>query len=399
MKIQRLINKRLMKFVLTLLVMLVSCFYAMPVYVCKAENQAPIRIGATVSLDGKYSEPSAMIKNAYKLWEAQVNEQGGILGRPVKLTLYDDRSDEKRVRLLYEKLITEDRVDLVFSPYGTSLTLAASEVSERHGYVMLACGASGEQIWQRGFQYVFGMYALANRYFIGLLDLMARYGFESVGILYENKPFTIDAAKGSKTWAERFGLQVAYHQQFESGKNEMPGLLAGLQEIDPDGIILCAYPGDSYEFLRLLRRQAYRPKVLAMTIAPILPDFYNRAGDMAEKVFGPSQWEPDERIPFPGTKRFVEDFKLFAGMMPSYHAGSAYASCQIFEKAILHSGSIDNRLIRNFISSLDTVTVIGRFKVDHSGRQIGHNAIVIQWQKGEKQIVYPSKMQTAAPEF
>ncbi|MFO8084445.1 MAG: amino acid ABC transporter substrate-binding protein [Desulfobacterales bacterium] len=360
----------------------------------------PIRIGATVSLDGKFSEPSAMIQSGFKLWESQINEGGGILGRPVELVLYNDKGDEKLVRELYEKLITEDKVDLVFSPYGTTLTLAASEVSERYGYVMLACGASGEKIWERGYQNVFGMYALANRYFIGLLDLMARHGFESVAVLYENSPFTKEAAEGAKTWAERFGLTVPLYERYQSAETELPGLLEEIRGVDPDGIIFCAYPEDGYEFLNITMEKAYRPKVIGITIAPIHPDFYDRAGHMAaDKVFGPSQWEPDERIPFPGTKKFVEDFKSFTGIMPTYHAGSAYASCQILEKAILYIRSIDHRQIRNFITSLDTVTVIGRFKVDHFGRQIGHNAILIQWQNGQKQIVYPSKMRTAPPEF
>ena len=125
------------------------------------DNKGPILIGATVSLEGKYSEPSSMVRNGFKLWEMDVNQRGGLLGRPVKLILYDDKSQKERVGKLYEKLIYEDKVDLVFSPYGTPLTLAASEISEKKHMVMLACAASGEKIWERGYEYVFGVYALA----------------------------------------------------------------------------------------------------------------------------------------------------------------------------------------------------------------------------------------------
>ena len=115
-----------------------------------------------------------MIRNAFRLWEQEVNRRGGLLGRPVKLILYDDKSQKELVRWLYKKLILEDKVDLIFSPYGTPLTLEASKVSERQKKVMLVCAASGEQIWERQYQYVFGVYALAKRYFIGLLDLMKK---------------------------------------------------------------------------------------------------------------------------------------------------------------------------------------------------------------------------------
>ena len=384
--------------VLRIIIITVLCLYLIPVSVQSAETR-PVRIGATVSLEGKYKEPSAMIQGGYKLWESQVNQRGGLLGRPVELILYDDKSDEKLVRQLYEKLIKEDKVDLVLSPYGTPLTLVASEVSEKHGYVMIASGASGEKIWQRGYKNVFGMYATANRYFIGLLDLMARNGLKSVAVLYENSSFNIDVAAGVESWAKRFGLKVAFSKGYKTGKTDLMGLLSEARAVNPDGILLSAYPADGYLLLNLMEEAKYRPKVVGITIAPSYPEFNRQAGNMAEGVFGPSQWEPDERIPFPGTKKFIIDYKAFTDIIPSYHAGSAYASCEIIEKAITHNKSFDQKKIRDFISSYDTVTVIGRFKVDPSGKQIGHNPILIQWQNGEKQIVYPTTMQTAPPKF
>ncbi len=380
------------------IIIIILCLYLSPLSVSGAETK-PVRIGATVSLDGKFKEPSSMIQGGYKLWESQVNKRGGLLGRPVQLVLYDDKSDEKLVSQLYEKLIKEDKVDLVLSPYGTPLTLLASEVSEKHGYVMLASGASGEKIWKRGYKNVFGMYATADRYFIGLLDLMARNGLKSVAVLYENSSFNIDVAAGVESWAKRFGLKVAFNKGYKSGKTDLPGLLSEARAVNPDGIMLSAYPADGYLLLNLMEKAKYRPKVVGITIAPSYPNFHKEAGNMAEGIFGPSQWEPDERIPFPGTKNFIKDYKLFTDNIPTYHAGSAFASCQIIEKAIIHNNLFDQKKIRDFISSYDTVTVIGRFKVDPTGKQIGHNPLLIQWQNGEKQIVYPTTMQTAPPKF
>ena len=381
-----------------LLVIFIAVFLTIPTITQGSESN-PILIGATVSSEGKYSEPSFMIQNAFKLWEQEVNLRGGLLGRPVKLILYDDKSQKKRVRQLYKKLIMEDKVDLVFSPYGTPLTLEASTVSEQSKMVMLACAASGEQIWEREYKYMFGVYALAKRYFVGLLDLMARKGFEKLAILYEDSPFHQDVAAGTAYWANRFGIDVILKKPFVNAKSEFPGLLEKTIDVDADGLIVSAYSQECYQFLDLMKKSKYRPKALALTIAPIHPDFYKKAGVIAEGVFGPSQWEPDERIPFPGTKKFIDGFVAYARKVPSYHAGSAYAASQILERAITQTKSLNHARIREYILSMDTVTVIGRFKVDHKGKQIGHNPIMIQWQKGEKEIVYPTKMQTASARF
>ncbi len=148
-----------------------------------------------------------------------------------------------------------------------------------------------------------------------------------------------------------------------------------------------------------MMKNNYRPKAIAFTIVPIHPEFNTKVGPFSEGIFGPSQWEPDERIPFPGTKRFINDFYDFTGGMPSYHATSAYSACQILERSINHLGVIDHKKIRDYISAFDTVTIMGRFKVDPSGRQVGHNPILIQWQNGKKEIVYPTKMMTSKSLF
>ncbi|MBT8356638.1 MAG: amino acid ABC transporter substrate-binding protein, partial [Deltaproteobacteria bacterium] len=281
----------------------------------------------------------------------------------------------------------------------TPLTLKASQVSERYKYLMLACAAAGGKIWERGHQYIFGVYALADRYFIGLLDLMARNGLESLGVIFEKTSFNLSIAQGVHKWADRFGLKVEYFQGFNDPVKELPHYLDQISSKNVDGLIFSGYPPECYQFIELMKKADYRPKTLSFTIVPVHPDFAKKVGHFAEGIFGPSQWEPDERIPFPGTKKFIDDFKTFTGRMPSYHAGSAYSSCQLLERAVKHIKSLDNKAIRDFISSLDTVTVIGRFKVDHAGKQVGHNPILVQWQNGEKEIVYPRKMQTASPRF
>ena len=273
-----------------LLVISIAIFLTMPSWVLGSESN-PILIGATVSLEGKYSEPSLMIQNAFRLWEQEVNLRGGLLGRPVKLILYDDKSQKKRVRQLYKKLILKDKVDLVFSPYGTPLTLEASKVSEKNKMVMLACAASGEQIWERQYKYVFGVYALAKRYLVGLLDLMAREGFENLAILHEDSPFHQDVAAGTAFWAKRFGIKVSLQKLFINATSEFPDLLDKAIDVNADGLIVSAYSQECYQFLELMGKRKYRPKVLALTIAPIHPKFNQKAGIIAEGVFGPSQWE------------------------------------------------------------------------------------------------------------
>lgn len=362
-------------------------------------DSRPIKIGASLSLSGIYNEPANMIKRGYELWVQETNREGGLLGRPLELQILDDRSKVEEAQRIYRYFIEEEQVDLLLAPYGTPITLAVSEISEAAGYVMITAGASGIQIWERGFEYIFGVYSTADRFFIGFLDLIARHGIDEVSILHEDNPFNIDVARGAVEWAEKLGIRINRKIEFSPETYKPEKILQQASLSNNAALILCTYPEEGYALLRALQEHSQQPAAVCMTIAPVHPLFAKRLQGAAEGVFGPSQWEPEERIPYPGTREFIGAFRRFAHTPPSYHAGTAFAAGQVLARAIETTGSLGHSRLREAIVTMDTVTIIGRFKVDTSGRQIGHNPILIQWQGGKKEIVYPSQLKTAEPRF
>jgi len=101
--------------------------------------QQPIRLGVSLSITGKqYSVQGGYGREGYLLCQKHVNAQGGVLGRPIEFVIYDDGSDEKTAVRLYEKLIAEDRVDAVLGPYGSAITDAVADVTEKHRKLMIA---------------------------------------------------------------------------------------------------------------------------------------------------------------------------------------------------------------------------------------------------------------------
>ncbi len=363
------------------------------------QEAGPIQIGVSLSLDGIYREPANMLKKGYELWARKTNLEGGLLGRQIKLIIENDHSSVENAQEIYRNFIESGQIDLLFAPYGTPITLAVSEITEAAGYVLITGGASGTQIWERGHKYVFGVYSTADRYFIGFLDLIARNGFRELTIIHENNPFNIDAAMGAVEWASKMGIHVKDRIQFDPLNSSVDQIYEKTDLNEREALILCAYPDTGHKLLQTLLNYPKRPSAICLTIAPIHPLFAIRAGPMAEGIFGPSQWEPEERVPYPGTREFIRTFYDFTNMAPSYHASSAYATGQVLARAITATRSLNNEKLRDYIVSMDTVTVVGRFKVDSQGKQIGHNPILIQWQNKKKEIVYPYSMQTAKPRF
>ena len=83
----------------------------------------PITIGFSMELTGPFAVVGKTGLLAFKIWEEEVNAEGGLLGRPVKLVYYDDQSNPSLVPGIYTKLIDIDKVDLLISSYGTNLVV------------------------------------------------------------------------------------------------------------------------------------------------------------------------------------------------------------------------------------------------------------------------------------
>jgi len=59
-------------------------------------QESLIKIGVSLGLTGKYSEMSDMQMKGFRLWESDVNKRGGLLGKKVRVIIYDDKSDPGR---------------------------------------------------------------------------------------------------------------------------------------------------------------------------------------------------------------------------------------------------------------------------------------------------------------
>ena len=81
--------------------------------VAPVRAEEPIKIGFGMSLTGPLAANGKMSLVAMQVWESDINAQGGLLGRPVKLVYYDDQSKPAEVPAIYSKLLDVDKVDLI----------------------------------------------------------------------------------------------------------------------------------------------------------------------------------------------------------------------------------------------------------------------------------------------
>ena len=187
---------------LELIVTLVSALLATPL---AGEAQPPIRIGASLSLTGIGAVGGQAMHRGYQLCVKHMNEKGGVLGRKLELVLYDDGLDPATAVRLYEKLITQDKVDLVLGPISSPITDAVANVTEKHRMPMMTI-APTTALFKKGRKFVFMVAPPAEAYFEGLIDLAAKKGLKTVAVINEDTIFPKAAVQGAMELAKKKGL-------------------------------------------------------------------------------------------------------------------------------------------------------------------------------------------------
>ncbi len=357
-----------------------------------------VRIGVTLGLTGRYSEMSGMQEKGFRLWAKEINERGGLLGHPVELVIYNDGSDPGTAAKKYEKLITVDKVDLLFGPYSSGITAAVMPVTEKHGYPLLVTGASSDGLWEKGYTGVFGMYTSASKYTVGFLEMMVLEGTKKIAVFFADDNFSRYSAKGTKEWAERFGLEILKYEEFSREVPDLDSYLLGARNAGAEAVIVCGHFNEAVKMARSLAGMRWSPAAYA-SVGPALDRFGEVLGVKAEGIFSSSQWESSCKLCPPPFRDFSNHFLAAYGEKPSYHAASAFAGGQVVEEVLNLTGSLDREKFKKTVFSLDTTTLLGRFGVDSRGVQVRHFPLIIQWQKGKKEVVWPRDLKTAEPVF
>ena len=139
-----------------------------------------------MSITGKDALQGGYGREGYLLCQKHVNQKGGVLGRSVEFVIYDDASNEKTAVGLYEKLITEDKVDAVMGPYSGLTTDAVADVTEKHRKLMIAPFAAATAFWEKGRRYLVMLLSPVEGFPEGVLDLAARHGLKTLAVLVED---------------------------------------------------------------------------------------------------------------------------------------------------------------------------------------------------------------------
>jgi branched-chain amino acid transport system substrate-binding protein len=361
----------------------------------------PIKIGASLPLTGDFSEPGSAAKLGYELWVEQVNNAGGVLGRPVELTIYDNASDPDTAVADYERLITEDKVDLVVGPFSSRLVIPTSEVAAKYGYAFPEPAGGAPGVFDRGLTNIFFCQPApgadqAIPFADYILALPEDVRPKTFAVVSADDPFNLGVVEAAEILLADGGLTSVLKEVYPPDTKDFSSIAAKVADLDPDLILGGTIFEDSVAQIQAYIEAGYQPRGAFFTTGPSLPKEFDEAlGTSTEGIFSAISWFEDSTIET--NPEFVAAFHDKNGPDPiAEDSANAYTVGQVLQQAIENTQSIDNAKLIDEMHSATFTTVVGPLKFDEVGRPQG-SFMILQWQGGKYLIVYPDFAKQADP--
>lgn len=371
-----------------------------------AGNTAPIVIGASLSTSGDFSDDGKAFQQGYQLWADQVNRNGGLLGRQVKLDIVGDNSTPDQVTTNYQKLITVDKVDLVVGPYSSLLTKPASVVTNRYGYALIEGAGGAPSVFNRGIKGIYDVSVPVENLLLSFGQMLSAMSADQrpVTIAYatEDDPFTQPQVDKVKALLEGAGFKTVYYQVFPSETSDYMPIASAVINKHADVFIGGTHIQNSEAFIKIFKQQHYNPKAAMFTAGPDVGAPFVQAVGVAntEGIAFSNSWWPE--LNNTRNNAFVKAFlAAYGGKADDISADSAeaFAVGEVLQQAVEKCNCTNNAKLIQTLNSSKFDSIQGPVEFNSVGMNANLPAYLLQWQKGSVVCVYPTPPATATFEY
>jgi branched-chain amino acid transport system substrate-binding protein len=364
-----------------------------------AAAQEPVKIGYAIAKTGPFAPAAHTQISTYELWQEQVAAAGGIdvggTKRPVKFISYDDQSDFAKAPQIYEKLITDDKVDLLLAPWGTPFHFAITGILEKYQFPLVGNSAASVAIRDvKPGNIWFPTSAIPDRLGAELAKFLVQQKVKTAAVTTLQLPFSLEVKKFLTPALDSAGIKVVVNDEYAPDVKDLTATLTKIKQAAPDATISLSYPPDSILYLKGARELDIKSPFQLVLIGPADYFFSKMFGPNLDGIVTMGHWSP-HAAKWPKAKPFYDLYMKKFGEPPDYlDSALAWMSIEILEQAVKTAG-LDKAKIREAISTqtFDTINGPVRFK---GVENVVTPTMFLEFQKGEAQIVWPASEATAS---
>jgi branched-chain amino acid transport system substrate-binding protein len=358
-----------------------------------AAEGEPVRIGAVLGISGRFAFVGGPQQNALRMAEQEINDGGGIDGRPVEFIIYDDEVDETKTVPLFNRLVGEDDVVAVIGPSITIPALAVGPLAERAQIPNVTL--TSRAIWEEeDLEYVYQTTPREEIEVNSLLVFLAEeLGASTIGVLYDDQPYGTGNLAYIEQFAPDYDLEVVATAPIANDETNAVPQLEQLRDADPDALIVWVGDPAASSAAKGIQQIGWDIDVIGSS-AIAGPSFVELGGEAAEDVYSDATYNFDE--PPPNQADVLTGYTEMFDGPPTQFAAFAYDAAYALKAAIeAQDGDTSGPAIIEGLQSLEGfqgVTAEYNFTAeDHNGLGLDPLFYIVQVQDGAFTVVADSR--------
>jgi branched-chain amino acid transport system substrate-binding protein len=344
-----------------------------------------ILIGEYGSLTGGIATFGISTKNGSEMAFEEINQKGGVLGKPVKLLVEDDQSKPEEAGTVVTKLINQDHVVAIIGHVASSHSLAAAPICQANQIPMVSPSSTNPRVTQVG-NYIFRVCFIDP--FQGAV--MAKFAADTlklkkVAILVDvRSDYSVGLQTFFRQQFRQMGGEIVAEQSYSQGDSDFRAQLTQIKSLNPEAIYVPGY----YTEVGTIVHQA---RELGITV-PFLggdgwdsPKLWEIGGTALNGCYFSDHYSTDD--PNPAVQKFVADYKAHYKEVPDALAALAYDAARILADAITRAGSTEGSKIRDALATTkDFPGVTGSITIN-SDRNAVKPAVILKVENGKYMLV------------
>jgi branched-chain amino acid transport system substrate-binding protein len=371
----------------------------------QAAAPAKIRFGYAITQSGPLGPGAeSTVISQYKLWQKRVNDAGGILLKkfnrrvPIDFVSYDDQGKPDELLKLTERLIQQDRVDMILSPYATHMNLASAPVVNKYQYPVILSTSAAARLYELAprMPYAFWHLVQPNEATKPLSTMIANLKKEGktrgrVAVINAGVQLGVELNAAFTDAAKADGLEIVLNKSYPFGSSDLQPLVREAMAANADALIAFSYPPDTFMLAEQCQVVGFNPQIMYLAIGTPFPTFKQKFGNKVNGILMYGGIDPGQ----PGLDAYYQAHRAMFNRESEAGAVSVYSALEVTQQAIEAVGEIDRPKIRDAIANGTFQTLWGEIKFRN---QLNVDPwSVAQWQNGAVVGLYPASKRGALP--
>lgn len=343
-----------------------------------AEDDGTIHIALSAPITGDWSEYGVNFQRSVEMAIEFLNDDGGVLGRQVRLSVGDTKGNPQEAATLAQKWTSDPTVVAQIGAFSSSSSMAAQPIYDAEGMVQLSPTASHAD-YAGGSEWSFGIVGTQA----GEGPFNARFAYEDLGIrrvavLHLNNDWGIDAAEYFSEAFEDLGGEVVGTEFYFDGERDFTAALTKLRDTDADGLYIASFYNDGAAINLQRQRLGWDDVTVLGPTSLYSTQLIELGGDAVEGLYTATGFFTEDTDP--AVQAYVDEFTARYGSQPNFHAALAYDAMMLLADAIERAGSTDSAAIRDALAETsDFPGLTGSITFTPAGDAVkGYRKLVIE---------------------